>query len=464
MPTPFQGSAARGEAPPPRDEGLLLGPPEPPPGWPIIAELGPTGTRPNASAERSPPGEVAVRNDEPAPVLPEPVLTTAGNTENTPHSVARPPLAVVSMTPPAPGTESFVPRASARLSPSSAGGLEVSVLSRPLSFASSLGTAETPADLADLAWSRFSSGPLGFGLRAEHASNSLTQTPSSPPLRPGVQLAERLRCAEQKSGAADLPQPAPTTAERTSADPPRRQGADAQDGGERALSEERAPEPTTAAPDIARCPAAATAPPHQVETMAPSTVKAVDLEQCLLAFSNALQATHERNGRDVLHVVLTAQQEHLAQLMQAIADQRLDYREQIERAIQGYEEQLRRAAQRMSDELNPEAILQIGELFHTSAGQITGALARTERLSVNMLEKQSRLIEGLGTLTGQVSKLLTVVAELRELGLSLAGSPAPKSPQHPPTARETERRLSLVAGRPDVLADIRDDLDDDDDI
>lgn len=464
MPTPFQGSAARGEAPPPRDEGLLLAPPEPPPGWPIIAELGPTGMQPNASAERSPPGEVAVRSDEPAPVLPEPVLTTAGTTENTPQSAARPPLAAVSMTPPAAGPASFALRASARLAPSSAGGLDVSVPSRLLSFASSLGTAEMPADFAGLAWSRFSSGPLGFGLRAEQAINSPTQTPSSPPLRAGGQVAERLRCAEEKSGAADLPQPAPTTAERTSADPPRRQGADAQDGGERALSEERAPEPATAPPDIARCPAAAPAPSHRVETTAPNTVKAVDLEQCLLAFGNALQATHERNERDVLHVVLAAQQEHLAQLMQAIADQRLDYREQTERAIEGYGEQLRRAAQRMSDELNPEAILQIGELFHTSAVQITGALARTERLSVNMLEKQSRLIEGLGTLTGQLSKLLTVVTELRELGLSLAGPPAPKSPQHPPTTREAERRLSLVAERPDVLADIRDDLADDDDI
>ena len=191
-----------------------------------------------------------------------------------------------------------------------------------------------------------------------------------------------------------------------------------------------------------------------------STAKGVDIEQCLLAFGNALQASHERNARDVLHIVLTAQQEQLVMLMQAIADQRLDYREQLERSIQGYGEQLGRAARQLSEELNPEAILQIGELFHTSAGQITGALGRCERLLTCVIDKQSRLLESLGALTEQVVTQLAVLTDLQELGHSLAGAPVPMPTQRAPPP---ERHLSLVAGRPDVLADIRDDLDNDDD-
>ena len=202
-----------------------------------------------------------------------------------------------------------------------------------------------------------------------------------------------------------------------------------------------------------------------VTSMSPTRVEAtgVDLEKCLLAIGNALQASHERNGRDILRIVLTAQQEQLAMMMQTLADQRVDYREQLDRAVESFGEQLGHAAHRLSEELNPEAILQIGELFHASAGQITGALARTERLTGNMIEKQNRLIEGLGTLTGQLTRLLTVVTEIRDHGQALVTSSAPPAPPRASPAREPERHLSLVAGHPDVLADIRDDLDDDDD-
>ena len=202
-----------------------------------------------------------------------------------------------------------------------------------------------------------------------------------------------------------------------------------------------------------------------VTSMSPTRVEApgVDLEKCLLAIGNALQASHERNGRDILHIVLTAQQEQLAMVMQTLADQRVDYRGQLDRAVESFGEQLGHAAHRLSDELNPEAILQIGELFHASAGQITGALARTERLTGNMIEKQNRLIEGLGILTGQLTRLLTVVTEIRDHGQALVTSSAPPAPPRASPVREPERHLSLVAGHPDVIADIRDELDDDDD-
>ena len=187
------------------------------------------------------------------------------------------------------------------------------------------------------------------------------------------------------------------------------------------------------------------------------------MEHCLLAFGNALQASHERNGRDLLHTLLTAQQEHLGLMMQALTDQRLDHHAQLERSIQGFGEEIGRAATRLSDELNPEAILQIGELFHASAGQITGALARTERLTGNLIEKQNRIIEALGVQTGQLTRLLAVVTEIRDHGQALVASSASTAPPRAPPVREPERHLSVVTGHPDVLADIRDDLDDDDD-
>ena len=217
--------------------------------------------------------------------------------------------------------------------------------------------------------------------------------------------------------------------------PPRREVAGAHE--DRATSGENAPEPARA-----------------------SALMPVDLERSLLAFGNALQVSHERNGRDVLHTVLTAQHEQLAMLIQAIADQRLDYRDQLERSIQSYGEQLGRAARQLSDELNPEAILQIGELFRVSAGHITGALGRGERLTTVMIDKQSRLVDGLGTLTGQIAQLVAVVTELRDFR---QGQGDATSPQRAPPPREPKQRLARVVGHPDVLAGIRDDLDAEDD-
>ena len=246
-----------------------------------------------------------------------------------------------------------------------------------------------------------------------------------------------------------------------STEQPHRHDAGALEGSEPSFSEGGVLEPD--APALPDSVPAATR--EVITSTSPTRVEAtgVDLEKCLLAIGNALQASHERNGRDILHIVLSAQQEQLAMTMQTLADQRLDYREQLDRAVESFGEQLGHAAHRLSDELNPQAILQIGELFHASAGQITGALARTERLTGNMIEKQNRLIEGLGILTGQLTRLLTVVTEIRDHGQALVTSSALPAPPRASPAREPERHLSLVAGHPDVLADIRDELDDDDD-
>lgn len=481
---PFEGATGRGEAAAPREEGLLLGPPEPPPGWPVIAEPGPSAARPNTSAEQSPvgasPNIPATRGDDAGGDQRVPSTSTArvAATESPVSRTSAPagglqsvaqPLSVASSALPVVATESLVPRASAHSSPSPTGSPVAPALSAPPSFASS--SLKKTGEPDGFASARFSSGSLGFGSRAEPAAED---PPRTPLLRVGARLAECPRNVMREPGDADTQMPVPVTAVPTqqdivkpaSVDPPRLE-AEAHEGGERALPEERAADPGSTAPatavpaaDTELGPAAAPAPSHRTDRAEPDARKHVDLERCLLAFGNALQASHERNGRDVLHTVLNAQQEQLAMLMQALADQRLEYREQLERSIQGCGELLERAAKRLSDDLNPEAILQIGELFHGSAGQITGALARTERLSASMIEKQNRLLDGLGTLSEQLGKLLTVVIELRDLGHSIAGLPVPMSTQRAPPP---ERHLSLVAGRPDVLADIRDDLDNDDD-
>lgn len=308
---------------------------------------------------------------------------------------------------------------------------------------------------------------LGFAGPPAEAVAGPVYASNPPPLRVGASESVELESREtdppvalpRNSSRTHISQREVTVSEST--EQPHRHEDGALAGSGPSLSEGGVLEPS--APALPDSVPAAT---REVVTSTSSTrveAPGVDLEKCLLAIGNALQASHERNGRDILHIVLTAQQEQLAMTMQTLADQRIDYREQLDRAVQGFGEQLGHAAHRLSEELNPEAILQIGELFHASAGQITGALARTERLTGNMIEKQNRLIEGLGILTGQLTRLLTVVTEIRDHGQALVTSSAPPAPPRASPVREPERHLSLVAGHPDVLADIRDELDDDDD-
>ena len=176
------------------------------------------------------------------------------------------------------------------------------------------------------------------------------------------------------------------------------------------------------------------------------------VELLLAAFGRALEAVEVRQTREVLHVALTAQQEHLALVMQSLADQRHEYGDQLERAVR-----------RLSDELSSDSVTEIGELFRLSAGEITGALRRTERLSGTLIEKQDQILGALGTLarkqeqaTDATAKLLAVACELRDLGSVLAGSLAP-APGRAPTSRESERRLQVVARRPDLLEGLADD-------
>jgi len=152
----------------------------------------------------------------------------------------------------------------------------------------------------------------------------------------------------------------------------------------------------------------------------------------------------------VLHTVLTAQEEQHASLVQVLADQRLEYGDQLERAVV-----------RMS-ELMPESLVQAGEVFHQSAGKLTGVLSRIERLSGNQIEKHNLSLQLLGDIRADLSQFLAVAAEVRDLlAHSLTGRPKPR----------IDRRMAVISAPPDdpdddsdILAKISDDLDEPEDI
>jgi hypothetical protein len=206
-----------------------------------------------------------------------------------------------------------------------------------------------------------------------------------------------------------------------------------------------------------------TAPPPVPPSLAPSLPPATspvpselrlsaEHELLLGAFGKALQSVQDRRASDVLEVVLTAEQEHLATVMQALADQRHEYGEQLERAVR-----------RLSDELTADSITEIGELFHRSAGEITGSLARSERYSRSLIEKQNDALAKLGAIEDGVAKLLAVATELRDIGSSLASALTNLSQQRAPPPKEPERRRSVITKQTDVLAALREDPDADDD-
>lgn len=212
------------------------------------------------------------------------------------------------------------------------------------------------------------------------------------------------------------------------------------------------PEPSTPAPPAA-APVTTLAIPAAPPASSSETTQ--QIEYLLTAFGKAFEAVHARQGRDVLHVVLTAEQEHLAILMQALADHRHDYGEQLERAVR-----------RLSDELTSDSIKDIGELFHRSAGEITGALRRSEHLEGKSILKQDEVLKALGGLTTQVTslgdttaRLLAVAVELRDVGNGIASSLAAPSRVQ---AREPKHHLQVVPSRADILDTVREDLDNDD--
>lgn len=120
-------------------------------------------------------------------------------------------------------------------------------------------------------------------------------------------------------------------------------------------------------------------------------------EALLGAFGQAMTITQDRRASETLDVLLTAHHEQMALVFQGMAQQRQEYGEALERAIE-----------RLASDLAPESIMTIGETFRISAGEITGALRRGEHMQGRVLEE----------LTG-IRKLLE---KLAQNGAALAAS------------------------------------------
>lgn len=113
-------------------------------------------------------------------------------------------------------------------------------------------------------------------------------------------------------------------------------------------------------------------------------------ESLLGAFGQALTIAQDRRASATLDVLLTAQHEHMAVVVQGMADQRRDYGEALEQAMQ-----------RLVHDLAPESIMNVGETFRLSAGEITGALRRGEHMQARVLDVLTGIREQLAVLTRQ---------------------------------------------------------------
>lgn len=405
---------------------LDLAPPEPPPGW-FRERLDP-GTRANVA---DPPAA-----KEPVPPSPAPVTSvsaTQGKPKPRESELARDSgLSFGSTSPSEPRNDLRAP-------------LSLQNVTVPGASTSQDPRRHAPSPLV------VSEDPHGRGKTAERAAVPAATQTTTPTMGPKRSVPPaRTPAAEPLTDAASStprePPPAAHEVKPSVGDPPSvdRGGTTPPD-----VVDAGGPMPATA---LVIAPAA----PTVLATSAPSLPDADPVVQrvelLLAAFGRALEAVEVRQTREILHVALTAQQEHLALVMQSLADQRHEYGDQLERAVR-----------RLSDELSSDSVTEIGELFRLSAGEITGALRRTERLSGTLIEKQDQILGALGTLarkqeqaTDATAKLLAVACELRDLGSVLAGSLAP-APGRAPTSRESERRLQVVARRPDLLEGLADD-------
>ncbi|MFZ6184888.1 hypothetical protein [Nannocystis pusilla] len=280
--------------------------------------------------------------------------------------------------------------------------------------------------------------PLGFDASTTTETTASTAPPARAPLSASAALVGHLPIGASAPNAAEpAPVVSPLAVSSSAGDvePPIGDGVP-----------NAAELPSVVRPLAVPSSAALSPPPPAIA--APS---GAEHELLVGAFGKALQVAQDRRARDVLEIVLAAEQEHVATVMHALAEQRREYGDQLERAVK-----------RLSEELTSDSVIEIGELFHRSAGEITGALARGERYSRSLIEKQNNVLERLEAIDNGISKLLAVATEIRDIGSALASALPTVTRQRTP-AKESERRLVVVPTKTDPLASIREDLDSDDD-
>lgn len=116
----------------------------------------------------------------------------------------------------------------------------------------------------------------------------------------------------------------------------------------------------------------------------------------LAAFGKAMTCAHDRRANETLDIVLTAQHEQTALILQGMADQREYYGATLERAIL-----------RLTRDVAPESFINIGEVFQKSAAEISSALRCGEHM-------QLRILETLREISATLRQLLTRVDEVAD--------------------------------------------------
>lgn len=114
----------------------------------------------------------------------------------------------------------------------------------------------------------------------------------------------------------------------------------------------------------------------------------------LAAFGKTMTCTHDRRANETIDMVLTAQHEQTALILQGMADQREYYGATLERAVL-----------RLTQDVAPESFINIGEVFQRSAAEISSAVRCGEHM-------QLRVLEALREINSRLEKILTRVNEL----------------------------------------------------
>lgn len=114
----------------------------------------------------------------------------------------------------------------------------------------------------------------------------------------------------------------------------------------------------------------------------------------LAAFGSVMTCAHDRRANETVDMVLTAQNEQTALILQGMADQREYYGATLERAVL-----------RLTRDVAPESFINIGEVFQRSAAEISSALRCGEHMELRVLETLREISARLGHLLTQVNEL-----------------------------------------------------------
>lgn len=120
----------------------------------------------------------------------------------------------------------------------------------------------------------------------------------------------------------------------------------------------------------------------------------------LVALCKAMACTTDRRTNETLELCLTAHMEQTALMVQSFSDQRQDYGAALERTIK-----------RIVEEAAPESLINIGEVFQRSAGEITAALRCGDHTQAKILETLRKIDGHLGLLVARADETARAAAD-----------------------------------------------------